>query len=246
MNGPAPSAREGLPPSTYDALPAVWRACIELAWEALRAGSLPIGAVVADPEGRIAASGRNRLAESVEASPHLPGTPYLTGTPLAHAEVNALLAFGERRPGPRPVLYTTTEPCPLCMGAARMVGVGHVVYASRDPWAGCASMAQSTPYLVRQGPTAEGPVPELEAPLVALQTAVHLRRHGGDPAFLAVWDDVLPHGVQAGRALHRDGAVPALVERDASACEAWAVLVAAVEQARPTMAQHASDPEGAP
>ena len=86
-------------------------------------------------DGRIVARGRNRLAEPVEASPHLPGTPYLTGTPLAHAEVNVLLEYGYRPPGPRPVLYTTTEPCPLSMGAARMVGVGHVVYASRDPWA---------------------------------------------------------------------------------------------------------------
>ncbi len=113
----------------------MWQACIERGLEALRAGSLPIGAVVVAGDGRIVARGRNRLAEPVEASPHLPGTPYLTGTPLAHAEVNALLEYGYRPPGPRPVLYTTTEPCPLSMGAARMVGVGHVVYASRDPWA---------------------------------------------------------------------------------------------------------------
>lgn len=117
---------------SFDALPEMWQACIELALEALRAGSLPIGAVVVAGDGRIVARGRNRFAEAVEASPHLPGTPYLTGTPLAHAEVNALLEYGYRPPGPRPVLYTTTEPCPLCMGAARMVGVGHVVYASRS------------------------------------------------------------------------------------------------------------------
>ena len=212
----------------FDALPEVWQACIELALEALRAGSLPIGAVIVDSDGRIVARGRNRLAEVVEASPHLPGTPYLTGTPLAHAEVNALLEFGDRRLGPRPVLLTTTEPCPLCMGAARMVGMGRVLYASRDPWAGCAAMADGVPYLVRSGPTAAGPVAALEAPLVALQTAVHLRLHASEPVFLAVWEEVLPAAVAAGRALHRDGVVRALVEGGVRTSEVWATLVAAV------------------
>ncbi len=212
----------------FEALPEVWRACFELAWEAVRAGSLPIGAVVVDSEGRIVARGRNRLAEATEASPHLPGTPYLTGTPLAHAEVNALLEVGNRPPGPRPVLFTTTEPCPLCMGAARMVGVGHVVFAARDPWAGCASMAERVPYLVRSGPTAEGPVPGIEGPLVALQTAVHLGVDADAGRFLSVWEDVLPVAVAAGRALHRDGVMATLVERRARPSEVWETLVAAV------------------
>lgn len=129
----------------YDELPATWRTWHDLAWEAHRSGSLPIGAVVVDEQGNVIAKGRNRLAEADEAAPHLPGTPYLSGTPLAHAEVNALLQLGYRSQGPRPALLTTTEPCPLCMGAARMSGVGQVVYAARDPWAGCASMAEDVP-----------------------------------------------------------------------------------------------------
>ena len=215
----------------FEALPEVWRACFELACEALLAGSLPIGAVVVGGDGRIVARGRNRLAEAIEASPHLPGTPYLTGTPLAHAEVNALLEVGHPPPGPRPVLFTTTEPCPLCMGAARMVGVGHVVFASRDPWAGCASMAERVPYLVRSGPTAQGPVTGLEGPLIALQTAEHLGANAEAHAFLAVWEDVLPVAVAAGRALHRDGMIATLVARNARPSEVWETLVAALPAA---------------
>lgn len=45
-------------------LPDVWRRhCIDLAWEAHQAGSLPIAAVVTDDDGKILAQGRNRLAE---------------------------------------------------------------------------------------------------------------------------------------------------------------------------------------
>ena len=221
-----PAADAAAASGGFEALPEIWRACFGLAWQAVRAGSLPIGAVVVDGDGRIVARGRNRLAEAVEASPHLPGTPYLTGTPLAHAEVNALLELGHRPLRPRPVLFTTTEPCPLCMGAARMAGVGHVVFGARDPWAGCASMAERVPYLVRSGPTAEGPVADMEGPLVALQTAVHLSVDADAERFLAVWEDVLPVAVPAGRALHRDGVVSALLERNARSSEVWETLVA--------------------
>ena len=226
-----PAAYAAASSGGFEALPEIWRGCFELAWQAVRAGSLPIGAVVVDSEGRIIARGRNRLAESTEASPHLPGTPYLTGTPLAHAEVNALLEVGYRLPGPRPVLFTTTEPCPLCMGAARMTGVGHVVFAARDPWAGCASMAERVPYLVRSGPTAEGPVAGLEDPLVALQTAVHLGVDVDAERFLSVWEDVLPVAVAAGRGLHQGGVIAALVDRQARPSEVWEALVAALPMA---------------
>ena len=151
----------------FETLSKPWQTCLALAWEAHRAGSLPIAAVITDTHGEILARGRNRLDEPHKHSPHLPGTPYLTGSPLAHAEVNALLEFGNRPAGLRPRLLCTTEPCLLCMGAARMSGVGQVIYASRDPWAGSANMAESVPYLKRSGPTVAGPEPTLEGPLVA-------------------------------------------------------------------------------
>ncbi|HMK10115.1 MAG TPA: hypothetical protein VK461_00890, partial [Acidimicrobiales bacterium] len=56
---------------------------VELAWESFCAGSLGIGAVIT-LDGEIAATGRNRLAESD------PGADVLAGTSLAHAEMNAL------------------------------------------------------------------------------------------------------------------------------------------------------------
>lgn len=40
-----------------------WRAVLELAWEAYLAGTIPVGAVVADADGRVVARGRNRIFE---------------------------------------------------------------------------------------------------------------------------------------------------------------------------------------
>src|SRR3712207_6636407 len=103
----------------WEALSEPWRASIDQAWESYCAGSLPIGAVVTDAQGRILATGRSRREE--DSGP--PGAIF--GHKLAHAEINALLALDLGRYDPRMcVLYTTTEPCPLCAGALRMSNVG--------------------------------------------------------------------------------------------------------------------------
>lgn len=212
---------------SYGDLPDVWRICVDEAWDAYRHGSLPIAAVVTDRDGRILARGRNRLAERIPTSPHLSGTPYLTGTPLAHAEVNALLDLGPNRDPPQVYLYTTTEPCPLCMGAARMSSVEHVTYASRDPWAGCANMSQNVPYLVRSGPRTAGPVAELEDLLVAWQVSIHLEIHGDHPHFLGVWREVMPYGCAVGTRLFEEASLRSLADAGAESPEAWALLRAA-------------------
>lgn len=223
-------ARAHRTPAFTDLSP-VWRTCVDLAWEAYRHGSLPIAAVVTDATGAILARGRNRLGERHEASPHLPGTPYLTGSPLAHAEVNALLELGPDRDPPQVLLYTTTEPCPLCMGAARMSSVRHLVYASRDPWAGCANMATGVPYLALRGPTVEGPVPELEDALVAWQASLHFEIYAGVPHFMASWREVLPKACDAGSRLYESGSLRSLADAGADGSEAWELLRAAVDGA---------------
>lgn len=195
------------PPSFASLLPP-WQACLEQAHEAFLHGSLPIGAVIVNADGEVIAAGRNRLAEPHADSPHLPGSPYLTGTPLAHAEVNAILQMGYDRPEPRPTLYTTTEPCPLCMGAARMAGIGRVVFAARDVWAGAASMATSVPYLARMGPAVEGPEPALEEALVTWLLAHDSPAFRSGP-FVEAWRQRFPRALEVGVRLGKGRALQA-------------------------------------
>ena len=112
----------------WETLTEPWRTCVDLAWEAYRAASLPIGAVVTDVDGNVLSRGRNRIHERSGES----GT--LFGHKLAHAEVNALVTLDYDLHDPRACdLYTTTEPCPLCVGALRMADVAELRYASRNP-----------------------------------------------------------------------------------------------------------------
>ena len=60
------------PDEVWESLSEPWRACVELAWEAYRAGSLPIGAVVADAQGNVLSRGRNRIYERSGEDGNLP------------------------------------------------------------------------------------------------------------------------------------------------------------------------------
>lgn len=60
------------------------RRCLELAHRCLRDGGLAVGAVLTDEAGAVVAEGRNRAYDPRG------GDDVLQGTPLAHAEMNAL------------------------------------------------------------------------------------------------------------------------------------------------------------
>ena len=192
------AGQDGTIPSVWETLSEPWRACVELAWEAYRAGSLPIGAVVADAEGRILSTGRNRIYE-------ISGPPgAVFGRKLAHAELNALLSLeGEKDPRAC-VLYTTTEPCPLCVGAARMADVGGLRYASREPWAGSAAMFETVPYLRRANLGLVGPEDQrLEAVLVALLVERYLSLEPKVlPSFVKLYEETMPQSTRAARNVH--------------------------------------------
>src|SRR5438105_1014959 len=100
-----------VPGGVWDRLEAPWRVAVEEAWAAYAAGTVPVGAVLVDPTGRVVSRGRNRIFDA--------GAPgQIAGSRLAHAEVNALLGLAGSSADPRVlVLYTTAEPCPLCVGA---------------------------------------------------------------------------------------------------------------------------------
>jgi len=122
-----------------------WQAAIEEAWIAYRGGSLPHGAVITDADGHIVSRGRNRINEKVAAETE---QTVLHGHRLAHAELNALTQTDWDTVNPRTcVLYSTIEPCPMCIGAIRMANVRKVRYAARDNTSGASSLIDKTPFL---------------------------------------------------------------------------------------------------
>ena len=120
------------PTSATDALAAAdlpIRRCLELAYEALRAGGLACGSVLLDASGDVVADGRNHAYDPPT------GSEPLEGTPLAHAELNALARVGTDRDLAGDTLWSSQEPCSMCTAAVAFVGVGAIAYLAPDPWA---------------------------------------------------------------------------------------------------------------
>ena len=89
-------------------------------------GDVPIGAVVARGDEKLAAAGNERE---------------LRGDPTAHAEILALRAAAAALGGWRiadATLYVTLEPCAMCAGAIVLARVPRVVFGAPDPKAGAA------------------------------------------------------------------------------------------------------------
>ena len=187
---------------TWDALPRPWQVCLEEAWAAYCAGSLPIGACVADVEGNILSRGRNRIAETAGEA------PYIFNDELAHAEINALLAIqSEYEARHTATLYTTTEPCPLCLGAFYMSGIRTLRYAAREPFAGSTNLLGTTPYLSRKPIRVYGPPgPFLEALVTALYTVWDREtRDDRHNLVLKAMREMIPDGVALGERLQQAG-----------------------------------------
>ena len=144
-------------------LPIPWQVCLEQAWEAYCNDCVPIGAAVTGPDGNVLSRGRNRIYENVKPAGDS------NGAALDHAEVEALRALDLDAVNPHScTLYTTTEPCPMCMGTFYMSGLRTLQYASRDPYAGSTNMLRTTWYLGAKQIKVSGPDPALEIVVVAM------------------------------------------------------------------------------
>ncbi|MFJ2060522.1 nucleoside deaminase [Streptomyces sp. NPDC087908] len=119
----------------WAAAPEAVRRCLAMAYEALAAGGLAVGAVLTDSNGVVLAEGRNRAYDDG------PGAGPLRGTPLAHAEMNALGAARTAWDLGVLTLWSTQEPCSMCTAAASFTKVGSVRFLAPDPWALTSGMA---------------------------------------------------------------------------------------------------------
>ena len=93
----------------------------------LEKGEVPIGAVIAGPDGQILSKAHNQ--------------PISLRDPTAHAEILALREAGAAYNNYRlkdATLVVTIEPCAMCMGAALNARIARLIFGCFDPKAGAA------------------------------------------------------------------------------------------------------------
>lgn len=114
------------------------------------AGELPIGSVIV-LDGKIISHGRARHREHK--------------SQIRHAELNALLAAGENLwvDYKRAILFTSVEPCPMCLGAVVMADIPHIIFAIHDNNVQSKFSVENNSYIQRHIKSYHGGVLEAEA-----------------------------------------------------------------------------------
>jgi tRNA(adenine34) deaminase len=106
---------------------------IRLAHEAEKQNNLPIGAVIS-LEGKIIAEGQNTIWHP-------------KFNPNRHAEIEALRNVPDHlwEYSRDMTLYTTLEPCLMCLGAVLLHHIGRVMYGSSDNYGGASQVIGHMP-----------------------------------------------------------------------------------------------------
>jgi len=187
-------------------LDVVWQQAFTQAWEAVRHGSIGVGAVLSDPQGRVVAFSRNRVGEGVAP----PGE--VCGSTVAHAEMNVLAKVKFR--SPRELTLTTTlQPCLQCSAAIRMGPVRDVRVAGADPlWDGCNDFTSLSSWVARrEAVPIDGP---LNGPVGAFGTVLSRFGLGMIPEVEGALR-LIGHGgtVDLARRIEADGTLAELVEQ---------------------------------
>jgi len=105
---------------------ALLREALEEARTGLREGGLPIGSVLANPQGQIVARGHNLRVQ--------------TGDPTAHAETVCLRNAGRRRDWSQLTLISTLSPCIMCTGTALLYHIPCVVIGENRNFMGAEDL----------------------------------------------------------------------------------------------------------
>ena len=101
-----------------------------------QAGEFPIGAVIV-VDGEVISRGQ-ASAKNLRSQ-------------IRHAELNAILEGGEKlwQDYRKAILFTTVEPCPLCLGAAVMADIPHIIFSLPDKVVCSGQTVASNPYVQR-------------------------------------------------------------------------------------------------
>ncbi len=108
------------------------------AWSAFCEGNIPIGAALFDENDELVLKDHNRA--------NLPET---VNRRIAHAEANLLRRLDMSRFDPKKLtLYTTMEPCAMCIGTASVSNIRHLRSAAHDPHCGMLHLIDTEPYYI--------------------------------------------------------------------------------------------------
>lgn len=201
-------------------LPDEWKMAYEEMWTAFKQGSVPIGAVLYDKSGNLIIREHNRMKESG-----------IVNRRISHAELNALLRLDTSKYDYRDVkLYTTMEPCPMCMGTAVMTGIRHLDYAARDPYCGSVHWCMDDPYVKTKELTYTLIGGELETVQIVIQSYFELKNldEGKSDKVLQRFDEMNSMAVNVAKKYYQERVLDTYAEKEADISTVFDMILSAV------------------
>lgn len=122
----------------YEDLDDIWKSIFELEWESLCNKSKAIAALIADENGNIISTGRNKVSEYAIPNPR-----------VCHAETEAVrnLDVSVYPNIKQYTLYAALEPCPMCLGTIVMGGIRRIVIGAHDNHGGAVELLAKSSFL---------------------------------------------------------------------------------------------------
>lgn len=190
-----------------------WKKTLEQAWLAFQHGSIPIGAIITDEEGNVLIAGRNETCET-----HYPNKR------TAHAEMYCVRNLDiEKYPNFYDYhLYTTMEPCPMCMGTIVMGGIRKIHVAAKDRYCGALHYIEKDPYMQSKRMKIYLEEGELEAVQLVQQGYHELRRWQGETSkVLKDFAEDCPKAIALARKLYEQRYLDKCLENNTLYCEVY-------------------------
>ena len=122
----------------WNDVPKPWKVVFEEAWLAFRNGNVPAGAAVYDENNALMSKAHNRYGE-----------PDCLNRYIAHADANALFDLDLRycHDPSKLTLYSSMEPCHMCLGMINLTGIKNICSASSDLHMGSAHFLYDDAFL---------------------------------------------------------------------------------------------------
>ncbi|HOV70170.1 MAG TPA: nucleoside deaminase [Clostridia bacterium] len=200
-----------------------WQEALNQAWIGYCEGGAPIGAVIVNAENKIVARAHNTICGVGKDN-------LISGHRLAHAELNALLKINELD-GHQDIrsykLYSTLEPCPLCIGAIVISHIRHFEFAAAEHLSGSVELIHATEYLKSKNIKVKGPIPGLESVVVSWLVCFNLEC-GRDKYNEYFKPDEA--GYKAGISLYNNGYLNKLREKKAAVCDVYNFVKRLIEK----------------
>lgn len=202
----------------FTELDSLWQKVFELGWESFREGNLPIAAIIADDAGNILSEGRNHYISSKR----------FPNCKVDHAETACIqqLDIVKYPDLANYTLYTSMEPCPMCIGTIIMSNLKRVKVAAHDAWAGASDICVKNAYASKKAVVVEFADVFLANVQIALQGCVELTYNGTSSEVYKSFMEMYPSGASAAYKLYNEKIAQKFVDAGTPVAEVFDSIAA--------------------